>query len=103
MRGLKEYIAIHGKHFTIELAEHIIKCKWKSSEVMVASDRVVYYNVSKATIGDMVFLVNLFSDSFSKGRCIKYALDIIGNVDREGYAFDAWLMSNEDIDLVEYI
>jgi len=103
MKGLRRYIAKHGRHFTVELAMKVIDCKWGSSEVENASDRAVYYNVSEATIGDIVFLTNLFSESFSKRRCIKYALEIVGNVDRNGYAFDAWLSSHEDIDLTEYI
>ena len=103
MKGLRKYIARHGHHFTVKLAMKVIECKWNQSEVQSAADRIVYYNVSEATIGDMVFLVNLFSDSFSKGRCIKYALEIIGNVHKNGYAFNAWLSSHEDIDLTEYI
>lgn len=74
-----------------------------ASEVERASDKVVYYNVSGATLGDMVFLVNLFSYSLPKRRCIKYALDIIGDVNTNDYAFNAWLLSNEDIDLNGYI
>lgn len=103
MKGLREYIAKHGRHFTVKLAEEVLDCKWKSVKVRTASDRVVYYNVSGATLGDMVFLVNLFADSFSEGRCVKYALEIIGDISKEGYAFDAWLLSNENIDFNEYI
>ena len=103
MKGLMAYIAKHGRHFTTELAIKVIDCKWKSSEVEKASDKVVYYNVTEATLGDIVFLVNLFSDSFPKRRCIKYALDIIGDVNYTNYAFNAWLLSNENIDLNKYI
>lgn len=103
MKGLRKYIAKHGRHFTPELAAKVLDCKWNVSEIERASDRVVYYNVSGATLGDIVFLTNLFSCSFSKRRCIKYALEIVENVDTNGYAFNAWLLSNEDIDLNSYI
>lgn len=103
MRGLKEYIARHGHHFTVELAERVLDIKWRAQEVISASERRVYYNISGATVGDMVFLANLFSDSFSKGKCIRYALEIVGDVTKDGYAFDAWLMSNEAMDLRKYI
>ena len=103
MKGLGKYIAKHGRHFTPELAVKVLDCKWNASEVERASDRVVYYNVSGATLGDIVFLTNLFSCSFSKRKCIKYALEIVGNVNTNGYAFNAWLLSNEDIDLNSYI
>ena len=103
MKGLRRYIARHGHHFTVKLAMRVIDCKWNSSEVQSTTDKIVYYNVSEATLGDMVFLTNLFSDSFSKRTCIKYALEIIGDVSNNGYAFDAWLSFHEDIDLTEYI
>lgn len=103
MKGLRKYIAKHGRHFTTELAVKVIDCKWNASEVERASDRVVYYNISGATLGDMVFLVNLFSYSLPKRRCIKYALDIIEDVNTNDYAFNAWLLSNEEIDLNKYI
>jgi len=103
MKGLRQYIARHGKHFTVRLAGDVLECKWNHLEVERVTEARVYYNVSGATLGDMVFLVNLFSDSFPKRRCVGYALEIIGDVSKEGYAFDAWAMGNEDIDLREYI
>lgn len=103
MKGLRKYIAKHGRHFTPELAAKVLDCKWNASEVERASDRVVYYNVSGATLGDIVFLTNLFSCSFTKRRCIRYALEIVGDVNTNGYAFNAWLLSNEDINLNRYI
>lgn len=33
----------------------------------------------------------------------RYALEIVGDVNTNGYAFNAWLLSNEDIDLNRYI
>ena len=103
MKGLRKYIAKHGRHFTVELAEKALDCKWYSSEVKMASEKMVYYNVSEATLGDMVFLVNLFAYSLHKRECIKYALNIVERVDANGYAFNAWLSSHEDIDLTDYI
>ena len=103
MKGLEKYIAKHGRHFTPELAAKVIKCKWNVLQVESASERVVYYNVSEATLGDIVFLTNLFSYNFSKRRCIKYALEIVGDVNTNDYAFNTWLLSKEDIDLNGYI
>lgn len=48
MKGLRKYITKHGRHFTPELAAKVLDCKWNASEVEIASDRVVYYNVSGA-------------------------------------------------------
>lgn len=103
MKGLRKYMAKHGHHFTVELAMKVIDCKWEAESITKACDRVVYYNVSEATLGDMVFLANLFSDSFPKRICIRYALEIIGDVDKNGYAFDTWLSSHEDMNLMEYV
>lgn len=103
MKGLRRYIAKHGRHFTTELVMKVIDCKWHPHEITRSTEGRVYYNVSSSTLGDLVFLVNIFSDSFSKRRCMDYALDIVGDVSKEGYAFNAWLMSNEDIDLTEYV
>lgn len=103
MNGLRKYMAKHGRHFTLELAVKVLDCKWNVSEIEKAFDRVVYYNVSEATLGDIVFLVNLFSYSLPKQECIRYALNIVGDINTNGYAFNVWLLSNEDIDLNKYV
>lgn len=103
MKGLRKYIARHGRHFTVELAMDVIDCKWNADEVRRASEALVYYNVSRATLGDMVFLANLFAYDLPKRKCIRYALDMVGNVEAEGRAFCAWLRSDDNIDLSRYI
>ena len=108
MKGLRRYIARHGRHFTTELAMRVIDCRWNSSEVQSTAERVVYYNVSEATLGDMVYLANLCYRSslplkLSKARCVRKALDIVGDVKANGYAFETWIASGGDIDLRNYL
>ena len=103
MKGLKRYLARHGRHFTVKLAMDVIDCKWDANEVKKASDAMVYYNVSKSTLGDMVYLANLFAYDLPKRRCIEYTLEMVGNVYAEGRAFNAWIILDEDIDLGKYI
>lgn len=103
MKGLKRYLARHGRHFTVKLAMDVIDCKWDANEVKKASDAMVYYNVSKSTLGDMVYFANLFAYDLPKRRCIEYALEMVGNVYAEGRAFNAWITLDEDIDLGKYI
>lgn len=106
MKGLKEYIAKHGKHLTTELAIDVIKCRWNPLEVEKATERIVYYNVSEATLGDMVLLANHFNSCFidaHKYDCIKWALSKVGDVNANGYAFDILVENYFDIDLTEYI
>ena len=102
MKGLKRYLARHGRHFTVKLAMDVIDCKWNADEVKKASEAMVYYNVSRSTLGDMVYLANLFAYDLPKRRCIEYALEIVGNVDAEGRAFNAWATLDEGIDLGKY-
>ena len=105
MKGLKEYLRKHGKHFTVELACSAVKLRWKPEQVMKAIKDEVWYNVSESTFGDIVFLVNLagfYQNCFSfstKHECIKYALGIVGNMDCNGMAFDNWLSAHRDDDL----
>lgn len=70
MKGLRKYIAKHGRHFTPELAAKVLDCKWNASEVEIASDRVVYYNVSGATLGDIVFLPISFPVVYLRGDAL---------------------------------
>lgn len=105
MKGLREYIAKHGRHFTEELAEDAIVMRWSTWEIDKSSKDLVYYNVSSATLGDIAYLTNLHYQKkhSSKARSIKKALDIVGDVCMNGYAFNLWLQGGSDIDLGDYI
>lgn len=106
MKGLKEYIAKHGRHFTEALAMNVINSRWSPSEIEKSSDAMVYYNVSEATLGDMVFLANHYSKVHchaTKRKCVRYAIGVVGNVNANGYAFSLWLMTGGNIDLQDFI
>lgn len=106
MKGLKEYISKHGRHFTEKLAIAVMDSKWSSSEIERSSETMVYYNVSEATLGDIVFLVNKYKKNHcraTKKKCLKYALDIVGDYSSNGYAFTLFSLMNSSIDLKEYI
>lgn len=105
MKGLKQYIRKHGKHLTEELALSVIDCKWNPSEVEEYSKDLVYYNVTKSSLGDMVYLVNRYKimKKANWQSCIRFALNVIGEVKLEGYAFNEMLYYNKDIDLRKYI
>lgn len=106
MKGLKEYISKHGNHFTEKLAIAVMDSKWNSSEIERSSETMVYYNVSEATLGDIVFLVNKYKKNHcraTKKKCLKYALDIVRDYSSNGYAFTLFSLMNSDIDLKEYV
>lgn len=83
----------------------VIDCRWNSSEVEEYSRDLVYYNVTKATSGDMLYLVNRYKlmKKANKQSCIRFALNVIGEIKLEEYAFDEMLYYNKDIDLTKYI
>lgn len=106
MKGLKEYISKHGNHFTEKLAIAVMDSKWSPSEIKRSSETMVYYNVSEATLGDIVFLVNKYKKNHcraTKKKCLKYALDIVGDYSSNGYAFILFSLMNSNIDLKEYV
>ena len=91
MKGLGEYIERHGRHLTVQLALDVMDIRWSSSEVMKSAQGKVYYNVTSASEGDMVYLVNLgyLLNGWRKGRCIDFCLKVIGDYGvGEGIAFD---------------
>lgn len=104
MKGLRQYIRKHGKHLTEELAIAVVKCKWNPSEIDEYTKDLVYYNVTKASLGDMVYLVNSYRMIRKANRqsCIRFALNVIGETKLEGYAFNEMLYNNKDIDLRNY-
>lgn len=106
MKGLEEYISTHGRHFTEKLAIAVMDSKWSPSEIERSSEAMIYYNVSEATLGDIVFLVNKYKKNHchaSKKRCLKYALDIVGDYSSNGYAFTLFSLMNSNIDLKDYV
>ena len=58
MKGLRQYIKKHGKHFTEELAYKTAGKRWSSTQIEKATQREVYYNVTASTLGDIVYLAN---------------------------------------------
>lgn len=113
MKGLEEYIKVHGKHFTEKLAYKAAGNKWSASQIKKASQKKVYYNVTESTLGDMVYITNAvylpktcMFDTFNK--CVDFMLSIIE--DSHFYdktVFDEWLLFLErledDMDFTPYI
>lgn len=106
MKGLEKYIAKHGRHLTEQLAMDALECRWNIPEVVKATESRVYYNVSEATLGDIVLMVNHFNSRFinaNKYDCVKWALSKVEDVNTNGYAFEILIESYNDIDLRKYI
>ena len=109
MKGLKEYIAKHGRHFTTGLAYDAAGNKWSAEIVEVTAQRRVYYNVTGSTIGDMVYLVNeIYADGLLNKNtidtCVDSMLYIIGSYDEgRDAAFSDWIDSITDFDFTPYI
>lgn len=81
MRGLRNYVKKHGKHFTEELAYMAAGSRWSAKEVEDAAQRKVYYNVTASTLGDMTYLVNVvhIDKGWPKDKCINFCLAVIGD------------------------
>lgn len=106
MKGLRKYIAKHGRHLTEQLAMDALECRQDISEVVKATESRVYYNVSESTLGDIVLMVNHFNSCFigaNKYDCIKWALSKVGDVNTNGYAFEILVKNYAKIDLGKYI
>ncbi len=109
MKGLRQYIRKHGKHFTEKLAMSITKGRWSSSEIMEKAESMVYYNVTGSTIGDIVFLTNYAKDTGkvfykTKYNCVRFALCIVGEYTmRDGAMFKKWVGDIKDFDFTPYI
>ena len=99
MKGLKEYIRKHGRHFTEELAyDAALSRKWNKKQVEDAIQKKVWYNVTGSTIGDIIYLVNECYDDENtfgygrKNRCINYTLAFVGDYrNHGGVLFMKWL------------
>ena len=105
MKGLEKYIAKNGKHFTEKLALSVVESRWKLSDIINSSETIVYYNVSEATQGDLIYLVNTYykNTHSSKRRCVKEALKVVEDVNANGYAFSSWHSENIYFDFTEYL
>lgn len=108
MKGLKEYIKKHGKHFTEQLAYDATMKKWSSKEIETTAQSKVYYNVTSSTLGDMVYLVHIVYKAYPKeycrkDYCVDYALAVIGDVDYKESAFSNWILTIRDFDFTPYI
>lgn len=111
MKGLKEYVEKHGKHFTEELAGAVSKRKWNASKVVRDSQKKVYYNVTGSTVGDMVYMMDMFwyylAEQYTYGMSMKLMLRWVGNYNKTGSPFSMWLGSldynNKDFDFTPYI
>ena len=108
MKGLKEYIKKHGRHFTVDLAYRIIGDRWKAKEVYDYLQKKVYYNINGTTLGDMVYLFNnMYESNSSKQDCrksvISYVQDI-GNLDNP-FIFEHWVSDakTSHFDITPYV
>lgn len=109
MKGLRQYIRKHGKHFTEKLAMSATKGNWSKEDIMDKVEAQVYYNVTGSTVGDIVFLVNFAKDSGkaslkTKHQCIRFALYVVGEYAmHDGVMFSKWVGDTKDFDLTDYI
>ena len=107
MKGLREYVKKHGMHFTEKLALDAIPLRWDAEKVKQATQKKVYYNVTGASSGDMLYLVGI-ADEKSLDKCIDFMINVIGNYEySNGLVFSAWCClkeaSKDNVDLTEYI
>lgn len=107
MKGLKEYIEKHGRHFTENLAWDIGRHKWSVPELKRTVGDKVYYNVTTSTIGDILYLIIARSKE-NKRTSIKKALDIVGDYKYyDGVIFLEWLddilVHHDEFDFTPYI
>ena len=97
IKGLRKYVKKYGRHLTEDLAYSAIPCIWTSEEVQKEAQRAVYYNVTSATLGDMLFLANYIHNRttgrfVSKRSSVSGMLHYIGNYRRGKHkAFDIFL------------
>ena len=107
MKGLKEYIRIHGRHFTEELARAVTCQRWSSKQIEKAAQKKVWYNVTGSTLGDLVYLVNeIYKDWQYRAlsKCLDYPLYVVGEYRfHGGVVFNDWLEDNPEFDFTPYI
>ena len=110
MKGLKEYIKKHGRHFTKELARDALKRDnilfWEPDVVMRAINRKVWYNTNSSTEGDIVYLANNFPSALSSaiGTVIAYLHDAYYGREAAFSIFESSLhLRKMDFDFTPYI
>ena len=107
MKGLEEYIKVHGRHFTEELASAVTCHRWSPGQIEKAAQRKVWYNVTGSTRGDLIYLVNEIYKNWqykTLNKCLNYPLYVIGEHRFHGGAvFNDWLEDNKDFDFTPYI
>ena len=113
MKGLEEYIKVHGNHFTEELAHDVCRSRWSTFQIKESAQKLVYYNVTGSTDGDMVYLTDMVyrqlrpSGGASLRRCIKPVLMWVEDYNKTGSPFCIWLsmkvVKEEDFDFTPYI
>lgn len=110
LKGLNEYTGKYGRHFTVQLAESAVPCRWKADRIGEVLQRKVYYNVTGSTEGDIVYLTNMAyrSGVGSLDKCLDFTIEVIGNYAfSEGYTFCCWVymmsFQGNDIDFTKYI
>ncbi len=105
LKGLKEYIDKHGEHFTKELAEDVLNTS--TDRVITLLNKEVWYNVSDATIGDILYLYK-YSDLVTSNRNkVKFVINVVNDVNSSGIAFSSWLgrliIEGRDFDFQKYV
>lgn len=118
MKGLEEYIKVHGNHFTEELAAKACSdlniYKWTNEQIKNSINKKVYFNVTGATIGDVIYMINLAGAGYlseevhSKSECVNYVLSIIGDLSKyDGMIFASWVSGMDfkeiNFDFTQYI
>ena len=111
MKGLKRYIAKHGRHFTEELASAVTRRNWNPSKIEQEAQKRVYYNVTGTTLGDMVYMMDTFqyylNGDYTLRKGINMMLSWIGDYNKAGSPFCMWVTVSEyhkeDFDLTPYI
>lgn len=114
MKGVTKYLNKHGYHFTKELVGDAIPLKWSTQNIMDTAQKHVYYNVTGATEGDMVYITHWLYDregwpqAHDKNSCIKWMLWFVGNYDiSSSYFFVVWLnylaKDGKEFDFTPYV
>ena len=107
VKGLKEYTEVHGKHFTEELARDIVQYKWDIDKVEKDVQGRVYYNVTGSTLGDMLYLLDIFRRYVpSQKKCVTFMLSWVECPRKACISFYMWVSfytGKRDFDLTPYI
>ena len=107
MKGLERYLAVHGRHFTEQLACAVCDRKWSMPKIRRHTQSRVYYNVTGSTDGDMMYLMETFRyylSDYTWHRGITLVTEWVGDYSKSGVPFSMWVSRHEDdFDLTPYI